>query len=68
MLPIQHREEPGPEYNGLRNSIVYSYGNLDMGCVVEVLNKIDRLCQIVAKLALIYESMPASDASTARDA
>jgi uncharacterized protein YutE (UPF0331/DUF86 family) len=59
---------PGQEYNGLRNSIVYSYGNLDMGRLVEVLNKIDRLYQIASKLALIYESIPASDTGTARDA
>ena len=57
-------EEEGAlkEYNGLRNSIAHRYGNLDMGRVVEALNGIDRLYRIAAKLALIYESMPARDA------
>ena len=53
------------EYNGLRNSIVHRYGSLDMGRVVEALDGIDELYRIAAKLALIYERMPASDTSTA---
>jgi len=53
------------EYNGLRNSIVHRYGSLDMGRVAEALDEIDHLYRIAAKLALIYESMPASDAGTA---
>jgi hypothetical protein len=38
---------------------------LDMGRVVEALDKIDRFYQIAAKLALIYENIPESDTSTA---
>lgn len=56
------------EYNGLRNSIVHRYGNLDMGRVVEALDEIDRLYQIAAKLTLIYESIAASDTGKARGA
>ncbi|MEA1895774.1 MAG: HepT-like ribonuclease domain-containing protein [Euryarchaeota archaeon] len=56
------------EYNGLRNSIVQGYGNLDMGRVVEAMDKIDRLYQVAAKLALIYESIPESDTDTAMGA
>ena len=53
------------EYNGLRNSIVHRYGNLDMGRVVVALDEIDGLYRITTKLALTYESIPASDTGTA---
>ncbi|MEA1870212.1 MAG: HepT-like ribonuclease domain-containing protein, partial [Euryarchaeota archaeon] len=55
-------EEEGTlkEYNGLRNSIVHRYGRL-----VEALDEIEKLYQIAAKLALIYESVSASDTGTA---
>lgn len=49
------------EYNGLRNSIVHRYGTLDMERVIEGLDGIDKLYQVVVKLAEIYERVSASN-------
>ena len=49
------------EYNGMRNSIVHRYGTLDMKRVIEGLDGIDKLYQVIVKLAEIYERVSASN-------
>jgi len=49
------------EYNGMRNSIVHRYGTLDMERVIDGLDGIDKLYQVVVKLAEIYERVSASN-------
>ena len=49
------------EYEGMGNSIVHRYGTLDMERVIEGLDGIDKLYQVVVRLAEIYESVSASN-------
>ena len=49
------------EYNGMQNSIVHIYGTLDMEHVIEGLDGIDKLYQVVVKLAEIYGRVSASN-------
>jgi len=42
------------EYDGLRNSIVHRYNNLDVGFVETALEGIDKLYNIIEKLVQVY--------------
>lgn len=42
-------------YNGLRNSIVHRYGNIDLDIVEEGLDDIDKLYEIVVKIVEKHE-------------
>ena len=45
------------EYNGLRNSIVHRYNNLDVGLIETALEGIDKLYNIIEKLVRVYEKI-----------
>lgn len=45
------------EYNGLRNSIVHRYNNLDIGLVETALEGIEKLYNIIEKLIQVYEKI-----------
>ncbi len=45
------------EYNGLRNSIIHRYNNLDMGLVETGLEGIEKLYNIIEKLVRVYEKI-----------
>jgi uncharacterized protein YutE (UPF0331/DUF86 family) len=45
------------EYNGLRNSIVHRYNNLDLGNVEKGLEGIGRLYNIIEKLVDVFERL-----------
>lgn len=49
------------EYNGLRNSIVHRYNNLDIGFVETALEGIDKLYNIIEKLVQVYEKIESKD-------
>jgi len=52
------------EYNGLRNSIVHRYNNLDMNIVDRGLEGIERLYNIIEKLVEVYEKLEGENTQT----